>query len=75
MGTKNEKRVGRTFENRKKNGKRRGLQRRRRHLRPPPVSIGEDECERREKRASLSREKIERERKEKMRDFLPTALI
>jgi len=47
----------------------------RRHLRPPPVSIGEDECERREKRASLSREKIERERKEKMRDFLPTALI
>jgi len=47
----------------------------RRHLRPPPVSIGEDEYERREKRASLSREKIERERKEKMRDFLPTTLI
>jgi len=42
---------------------------RRHHLRPTSPT-GEDECERREKRASLSRERIERERKEKMEVFI-----
>jgi len=41
------------------------------HPQPPFSPSEKKKGTRREKRASLSREKIERERKEKMRVFLP----